>query len=264
MPRPQSRPCILARTLPASLPRLVLTRHARGNGTGLTTVQAIVRAAGEGRRLRPITERWPKPVLPIDGRPVLGTLLRELAAAGIERAAVVTGHLADQVESLVGDDRRWGLDVRFVRQPGPDGSADAVARALESTPVLVVGADTVFSPGDVGHFLERADGDAAVAVRRDPPPDPPHRSAVATVNGRVTRILDDDPANPLGGAPLWLVTEAVATHLRRDAPPYELGNAFQAAIDEGEVVRAIEVGKTRDLTDPLDLVEENFPWLRTT
>ena len=35
------------------------------------------------------------------------------------------------------------------------------------------------------------------------------------------------------------------------------------AIDEGEVVRAVEIGKTRDLTDPLDLVEENFPWLTT-
>jgi glucose-1-phosphate thymidylyltransferase len=254
----------MARTLPASLPRLVLTRQARSNGTGLTTVDAIVMAAGEGRRLRPITERWPKPVLPIDGRPVIGTLLRELAAAGIERAAVVTGHLAGQVESLVGDGARWCLEVRFVSQPSPDGSADAVARALETTPVLAVGADTVFSPGDIRRFLEGADGDAAVAVRRDPPPDPPHRSAVATEDGRVARILDDDPSNPLGGAPLWLVTEAVAAHLRRDAPPYELGNAFQAAIDEGEVVRAVEIGKTRDLTDPLDLVEENFPWLRTT
>jgi hypothetical protein len=151
-----------------------------------------------------------------------------------------------------------------VSQPSPDGSADAVARALETTPALVVGADTVFSPGDIRRFLEGADREAAVAVRRDPPPDPPHRSAVATEAGRVTRILDDDPANPLGGAPLWIVTEAVAVHLRQDAPPYELGNAFQAAIDDGEVVRAVEIGKTRDLTDPLDLMEENFPWLRTT
>ena len=220
-------------------------------------------AAGEGRRLRPITERWPKPVLPIDGRPVVGTLLRELASAGIERAAVVTGHLAAQVESLVGDGTRFGLDVRFVGQPSADGSADAVARALETTPVLVLGADTVFSPGDIGRFLEAAAEQAAVAVRREPPPDPPHRSAVATRDGVVTRILDDDPANPLGGAPLWLVTEAVAAHLRRDRPPYELGNAFQAAIDAGETVRAVEIGKTRDLTDPLDLVEENFPWLKT-
>jgi NDP-sugar pyrophosphorylase family protein len=254
----------MARTLPGSLPRLVLTRQARSNGAGLTTVEAIVMAAGDGLRLRPITERWPKPVLPIDGRPVIGTLLRELAVAGVGRVAVVTGHLAAQVESLVGDGARWGLEVRFVSQPRPEGSADAVARALETTPVLVVGADTVFSPGDIGRFLESGGGEAAVAVRRDPPPDPPHRSAVATKDGRVTRILDDDPANPLGGAPLWLVTEAVAAHLRMDAPPYELGNAFQAAIDSGTTVRAVEIGKTRDLTDPLDLVEENFPWLTTT
>ena len=42
---------------------------------------AVVMAAGEGTRLRPLTERWPKPLLPIDGRPVLATLLCELAAA---------------------------------------------------------------------------------------------------------------------------------------------------------------------------------------
>src|SRR5215210_3339311 len=108
-------------------------------------------AAGEGRRLRPLTERWPKPTLPIDGRPVLGTLLRELAAAGVGRATIVTGHLAEQVERLAGDGRAFGIDVAYVRQPDAAGSADAVARAVDAgvpLPALVVGADTVFSPGD--------------------------------------------------------------------------------------------------------------------
>ena len=58
-------------------------------------------AAGEGRRLRPVTERWPKPILPIDGVPVVATVLRELGAAGCDRVTVVTGHLAEQVERLV-------------------------------------------------------------------------------------------------------------------------------------------------------------------
>ena len=71
-------------------------------------------AAGEGRRMRPLTERWAKPVLPIDGRPVIGTLLRDLAEAGIERATVVTGHLAEQVEGLVGDGSAFGLAVSYV------------------------------------------------------------------------------------------------------------------------------------------------------
>lgn len=230
---------------------------------------AIVMAAGEGTRLRPLTERWAKPVLPIDGRPVVATLLHELAAAGVERATVVTGHLAEQVERLVGEPGAFGLEVRFARQPSPDGSADAVKCALAAgarLPSLVLAADTVFTPGDVGafarRFAEHEDAVAAIAVRRDPPPDPPHRAAVRVEDGRVTRVLDDDPANPLAGAPLWAIRDRVVPLLARDSPPFELGRAFQRAVDEGMTVLGVEVGPTRDLTRPVDLVEENFPYAR--
>ncbi len=115
-------------------------------------MQAVVLAAGEGTRLRPLTERWPKPILPIDGRPVIATLLRELAAAGCERVYVVTGYLAEQVEELVGDGSGFALEVRYARQPGVLGSADAVQRALAAgaePPFLVTAADTVYTAGDV-------------------------------------------------------------------------------------------------------------------
>ena len=107
-------------------------------------------AAGEGTRLRPITERWPKPVLPIDGRPVVVTLVHELAAAGIERLVVVTGHLAEQVEALL---EPLPYELRFVRQPEALGSADAVRRAGAAPPYVVVAADTVFTHGDIGRFV---------------------------------------------------------------------------------------------------------------
>jgi NDP-sugar pyrophosphorylase family protein len=227
-------------------------------------VHAIVMAAGEGRRLRPVTERWPKPVLPIDGRPVLATLLRELRAAGCERAWVVTGHLADQVERLVGNGRAFGLDVRTTRQPGVLGSADAVKRALEAgaaPPCLVVAADTVFRPGDVGRFREAFESSGAagaIAVRRDPPPGPGRR-VVDVRDGRVVAIREGE--GPLSGAPLWGLGREVTAYLRVDREPYELDNTYRAALDGGRAILAVEIGKTRDLTDPLDLVEENFPYL---
>jgi NDP-sugar pyrophosphorylase family protein len=84
-------------------------------------MEAIVMAAGEGLRLRPVTEQWPKPILPIDGRPVVATVLRELRAAGCDRVTVVTGYLAEQVERLLGDGSGFGLELRFARQPRPDG-----------------------------------------------------------------------------------------------------------------------------------------------
>ena len=51
---------------------------------------------------------------------------------------------------------------------------------------------------------------------------------------------------------------------RLPGPPWELADAYQRAIDDGLEIAAIEIGKTRDLTDPLDLVEENFPYLKWT
>ncbi len=227
-------------------------------------------AAGQGTRLRPLTERWAKPILPIDGRPVLAVLLRELAAAGCERVWLVTGHLAEQVEALAGDGSPFGVEVRSVRQPEALGSADAVQRALDAgaePPVIVSAADTMFTRGDIGRFVQAFGGSeaaGAVAVRTDPGPGP-GRTAVRREGSRLVLLRDTGDAG--GGwtpAPLWGLNRAVAERLRRDQPPYELGNAYQAAIDAGETVVAVEIGKTRDLTYPLDLVEENFSYLRAT
>jgi dTDP-glucose pyrophosphorylase len=172
------------------------------------------------------------------------------------------------VEELAGDDSAFGLDVRRVRQPEPLGSADAVRRALDEgaePPLIVSAADTVFSRGDVERFGQAfADSEAAgaVAVRTDPGPGRGRRP-VRRSGARILRLLDDDPHGSWTPAPLWGLARPVAERLCRDRPPYELGNAYQSAIDAGEEVIAIEIGRTRDLTYPLDLVEQNFPYLRS-
>jgi NDP-sugar pyrophosphorylase family protein len=221
-------------------------------------VEAVVMAAGEGRRLRPLTDRYAKPVLPIDGRPVIVTLLQELRAAGIDRVTVVTGHLAEQVERLLDG---FPLELRFVRQPEPLGSADAVRRGLQGLPAVVIAADTVFTTGDLGRFAA-VDGHA-IAARRDPPPSPPHRFALGVSMGRVTRVLDDDPANSLASAPLWRLGESFDPALLEGlgGPPFELSQMFQRLVDAGETVHGIEIGPTRDLTHPDDVVEHNFPYV---
>lgn len=211
-------------------------------------------AAGEGRRLRPITERWPKPVLPIDGRPVIVTLLHELAEAGCERAWVVTGHLAEQVEELVtGCEPR--LEIQFVRQPQPLGSADAVSRALVAgavPPCLVSAADTAYAPGDVARLA--ASAQAAIAWRRSP-----RGVALELHEGRVRRVPGEGQHF---AAPLWVLTPEVAEQLEDlPGPPYELSGAFQRAIEAGTIVLGVKIGPTRDLTEPADLVRHNFLYL---
>jgi UDP-N-acetylglucosamine diphosphorylase / glucose-1-phosphate thymidylyltransferase / UDP-N-acetylgalactosamine diphosphorylase / glucosamine-1-phosphate N-acetyltransferase / galactosamine-1-phosphate N-acetyltransferase len=225
------------------------------------SLPAVVMAAGLGTRLRPLTDVVAKPVLPLDGSPVVATLLRELAAAGTREATVVVGHLGAQVAAVVGDGSAFHLDVRVVRQSSQDGSADAVRVAGLEPPYLVLAADTAFRPGDIGRFAESfAAGDVAgaIAVRRHEAKD-----AIAVEGERIVRVVDRGGPGPWTGAPLWAVGAAVHERLCLDEAPYELGNAFQLAIDDGYEVAAVAIGATRDLTRPLDLLRENFPYLRT-
>jgi NDP-sugar pyrophosphorylase family protein len=229
-------------------------------------MEAIVMAAGEGLRLRPVTKRWPKPILPIDGRPVVATVLRELRVAGCDRVTVVTGYLAEQVERLLGDGSGFGLELRYARQPRPDGSADAVSRGLAAgaeVPLLVATADTVFQPGDLARFaaaFAEAGTPGSVAIRRDPPPGP-QRAGVQVRDGVVTKIVAAGETK-FAHASLWgLGTELMSYLADLEGPPFELAEAYQRAIKGGLRVSAFEVGPTRDLTDPLDLVKENFLYL---
>jgi Nucleotidyl transferase len=220
------------------------------------TPPAVVIAAGLGTRLRPLTERYAKPVLPIDGRPVIALLLRELADAGCPRVTVVVGHLGGQIRQLLADGRGFGIQLRYAEQPEPDGSADAVRRSGEEPPYLVLAADTRFPPGSVASFSRRTLPAGAIAVRRNPA-----RTPVRVRDGLVDRVVDRGGPGPLSAAPLWVVGRPVHERLCLDERPFELGSAFQAAIDAGERIAAVEIGPTRDLTEPVDVLEQNFPYL---
>jgi NDP-sugar pyrophosphorylase family protein len=224
---------------------------------------AVVMAAGEGMRLRPLTERWAKPVLPIDGRPVIATLLRELRSAGIENVTVVTGHLAEQVEALVGDGVAFGLRIRIVRQPAPVGSADAVRRAAAAglrPPLLVTAADTVFARGDIRSAIERwrrSSAAGGVGVRHGRRA---HQTAVRVRDGRVVEFGGE--ASEHSAAPLWFLGEELLAALADvPGPPFELARAVQDAIAAGKEILAVEMRPTRDLTRPADVLMHNFPYL---
>lgn len=186
-------------------------------------------AAGKGTRMRPLSEQWPKPILPIDGRPVVVVLVRELLEL-CSRVVVVTGHLAEQVEALVEP-----FGVECVRQPPGQGSADAVHRARPRPPYLVLAADTLYEPGAVARFAAEAAGsDGAVACAGE------ERAPLWYAGARVHEHLD-----PLPGT-----------------APYELADVFALAGAAGASVSAIPVGRTRDLTSPVDVMRQNFPYLR--
>jgi len=174
----------------------------------------------------------------------------------------------DQVEELVGDGSAFGLAVRYARQPEPLGSADAVRRALEAgvrPPLLVSAADTLFGRRDVGRAVEawtvsKTQGGLGVRRARGDP----EKTPVRVENGRLV-ALGEGGEDGLTAAPLWfLAGELTATLDSLSGPPFELAEAFRRALEDGREIAALELGPTRDLTRPTDVILGNFPYLESS
>jgi hypothetical protein len=117
----------------------------------------------------------------------------------------------------------------------------------------------------VGAAAERWLESAAVAelaVREVPRAELGERSPVRVEDGRVVELGVASIEGRLAAAPLWFLAEPLAPRLEAlSGPPYELVEALRGAIEAGEHVAALEIGPTRDLTRPADIVARNFPYL---
>ena len=93
--------------------------------------QAVILAGGMGTRLKEITGDLPKPLAPVDGRPLLERQLELLALNGITDACLLCGYRADAIAEYCGDGSRWGLNIKCVVEERARGTAGAVLDAME-------------------------------------------------------------------------------------------------------------------------------------
>jgi Nucleoside-diphosphate-sugar pyrophosphorylase involved in lipopolysaccharide biosynthesis/translation initiation factor 2B, gamma/epsilon subunits (eIF-2Bgamma/eIF-2Bepsilon) len=102
-----------------------------GDGCGMSdnSVTAVILAAGEGRRLEPLTNRRPKPMVPVANRPLLEHVVEAVAAAGIDRIALVVGYRQERIRNHFGDGDDWGVTIEYVEQSTQLGTGHAVLQA---------------------------------------------------------------------------------------------------------------------------------------
>jgi MurNAc alpha-1-phosphate uridylyltransferase len=90
----------------------------------------MILAAGRGERMRPLTDRIPKPLLSPGGEPLIFRHLEKLARAGFGAVVINHAHLGEQIEAAVGDGRRWNLAIRFSPESEALGTAGGIRNAL--------------------------------------------------------------------------------------------------------------------------------------
>jgi len=121
-------------------------------------MKAVILAAGRGTRMRDLTQERPKPMLRVQGRPILEHILLGLQSAGIREIFIVTGFKAETIEDYFGDGQRWGLHLQYGRQIVQDGTGKApdVARDfVGQSPFLLTYGDILVRPDTYKRMRDR-------------------------------------------------------------------------------------------------------------
>jgi dTDP-glucose pyrophosphorylase len=129
----------------------------------------VIMAGGRGVRLLPHTENCPKPLLPVGGKPMLEHIIERARAEGFQRFVLAVHYLGHMIEAHFGDGSRWQVEIEYLREKAPLGTAGALGllRQVPSEPFLVTNGDvlTDIRYGELLDFHLRHRAAATMAVR---------------------------------------------------------------------------------------------------
>jgi len=125
-------------------------------------IAAMILAAGRGERMRPLSDRTPKPLLAVHGKPLIEWHLEALARDGVRRVVVNTAWLESQIVDALGDGSRWGVEIRYSLEGRDHGGALETAGGIAKALPLLGDVFWLVS-GDV--YAPAFRYDAAVAAR---------------------------------------------------------------------------------------------------
>jgi bifunctional UDP-N-acetylglucosamine pyrophosphorylase/glucosamine-1-phosphate N-acetyltransferase len=217
-------------------------------------MQAIILAAGQGTRIRPLSESIPKPMLPVVDRPIVAHVADAAVGAGADELVFVVGYLGEQVREYFGAEYA-GVPVSYVEQEEQRGTADAVdaARDRIDGPFAVLNGDNLYDPESVAELFDRAPSVAAYTVD-----DPTSYGVLSTERVAADGAGVGARTSPGAPAEAGTETELVTDIVEKPAdPPTNLANAgayvFPAEATEYLRVSESERGE-REITDVLERV----------
>lgn len=204
-------------------------------------LQAVVMAGGEGRRLRPLTEGTPKPMLPVGGRPLMELIIDQLREVGVRKLNIATRYQAQKIIDHFGNGNAFGVDIEYTREQAPLGTGGALGLMPPPTdPVLVINGDilTDIDFRAMHAFHQEHGAQMTVAVRRYEVQVP---YGVVECDGvRLVGLREKPELNFFVNAGIYLLEPSVYRHI----PPNKhlnMTDLIEVLVDCGEPVVSFPV-----------------------
>jgi UDP-N-acetylglucosamine diphosphorylase/glucosamine-1-phosphate N-acetyltransferase len=224
-------------------------------------LKAIILAAGEGNRMRPLTYTRPKVMLPIANKPILEHLLIEARKAGIREFIFVTGYHDEQVCDYFGSGDKWGVNIDYCTQRRQIGTADAlkmVKRVVDGN-FLVINGDILVDQEGINGLTDKSNNTMSIVKVKDTR----DLGVVEVSKGKVVRIHEkaEKPPSHMANAGLYLFTpdifDAISRTSKSPRGEYEVTDSLQLMIGKGYHISYQEISYWLDLTYPWHLLTAN-------
>jgi len=202
----------------------------------------VLMAGGMGKRLRPLTEDCPKPMLPICGKPMLEILVEQCIDAGFKNFFISVNYLKEQIIEHFGSGERWGVDIQYIEEETPLGTAGSLTMLPGSQrhPVLIMNGD-VLTRVDFSRlidFHQEQGATATVCVREYETQIP---FGVIQMNGVRVQDLEEKPViSHYVNAGMYVVNPGLIGEIPRGVP-YDMPDLLGTAVKQQQVVNAFPV-----------------------
>lgn len=209
-------------------------------------MRAVILAAGKGTRMGALTQHTPKPMIHVNGKPVLEHTIRRMMAAGVTDFVLVTKYLAEQIEDYFGDGREFGTRIEYVEQSDKYGTGAALESARDlarGEPVMMTFADVITSVRTYKQAIDIfAEKGGAGVITLNWVEDPCTGGAVIVdAGGRITEVIEKPPKGQIpsnwNSAGIFVFDYVVFDYLGRLSPSargeYELPDAMNAMLNDG-------------------------------
>jgi len=216
-------------------------------------LSAVIMAGGYGKRLRPLTNDVPKPMLPVGDRPLLELTIGQLRRAGIRRVNVTTHYLADSIVRHFGDGHSFGVELNYVTEDHPLGTAGGL-RLLKKPdgPLLVINGDILTGVPfqNILAYHREHKADVTIGVRRYDVEVP--YGVVECDGPAVSKLREKPRISFLINAGMYLLEPSVYYHIP-EGQRFDMTDLIQRLLEAGRPVVSfpimeywLDVGQPRD------------------
>lgn len=219
----------------------------------------VLMAGGLGRRLLPLTEQIPKPLLPVGNTPVLETILKNFVDFGFQKFFLCINYKGEMIQEHFDDGSRFGAQIQYLRENQPMGTAGALGRLAErpSEPFVVMNADllTTLNPHRLLDFHRDRKAVATMCVREYAFQVP--YGMVRIEKEQITGIDEKPIQRVFVNAGIYVMDPSVLDFVQRDTP-LDMPELFKSLIAADQKTAAFPVREYwTDIGQPDDLHRAN-------